>query len=328
MANWLRLQVLQVSCVCLALVGISTAALPQGKAGKERPGRLKVSENVSPRPADRAIFTSNYFNSVRVVGFLEGGVLGGSFDMGVSGNYGPPAGGGTSETGGFFGGTIEVSIPLFAPPPGPPTRFPPLSASRPVSPPIPRFVDPSRPPAPFFGAPVFGVQFHTFTSRDGVVFVTIHPAPSAPTELSFTPDFSVTPYVGLPLVFPDGFGSQQPVVVTPWIGINLQNGQLQIRTDQLGVVDTLAEDVTRTGLAVGINADVVFQAPGGGVPIIIGGGVFANFFSDESFTGRSRLFQYTTRVDSSVEFGAKVRLGVVLSDFWIQGVNTGTELRY
>lgn len=325
MTNWLRLQVLQVSCVCLALVGISTAALPQGKAGKEGPGRLKVSENVSPRPADRAIFSYNYFNNFRVVGFLEGGLSGGSLDLGVSGNYGPPAGGGTSEAGGFFGGTIEVSIPLFAPPPGHPARFPPLSSSRPGSSPLPRFVDP---PGPFFGAPVVGIQFHTFTSRDGVVFVTIHPAPSAPTELSFRPDFSVTPYIGLPLIFPDGFGAQQPVVVTPWIGVNLQNGQLQIRTDQLGVVDTLAEDVTRTGLAIGINADVVFQAPGGGVPIIIGGGVFANFFSDESFTANSRLFQYTTRVDSSAEFGAKVRLGVPLSDFWAQGVNMGTELRY
>ena len=140
---------------------------------------------------------------------------------------------------------------------------------------------------------LFGVKFRTyFGDENDPNQVLIH----------YGRDWMVMPYVGMPMAFvPPGQPPGQTVfVITPFAGPIFEHGTLAIFNNQGQA------SVTRHGVGVGINFDVMLPASGGYQPFLGFGGQFSAMQAvDEVIDG------FNVRLEDKVEARAVVRGGLI-----------------
>lgn len=261
-------------CMGLALF----LALPVERASAQRP---RVSENNPPQPRDRAFFFYDHFANVAI----EGGGSFGSVDGSLSGNFGPtPPTGHANINSAFLGGDASIRLPLF-------------SALRPAV-----------TSGPVFLGPTLGVRGRAYFDAEGRFPFDIHPTP-VPTTLTYERNYAIMPYVGIPIGVGDPFGTGVPVVITPKLGANIENGKVTLVTNEAGPVSTFSRTQTGVGFHGGLDIDMFF-APTGNLRPFIGVGAFVNTSPDLSLQGRSQFpFDYRAKVEQDVQGGFVVRLG-------------------
>lgn len=122
--------------------------------------------------------------------------------------------------------------------------------------------------------------------------------------VNYSRDHMFMPYIGIPLAFPKPGqppGGKQ-FVLTPFIGPIFEQGELSIFNNQGKA------SVTRHGLGVGLNFDVVFPSTSGFRPFIGAGGQLSFMQSvKEDIDG------FDTHLDRDVQARAVVRGGVIFS---------------
>lgn len=120
----------------------------------------------------------------------------------------------------------------------------------------------------------------------------------------YSRDWMVMPYIAMPLAFPKPGqppGGKQ-FVLTPFIGPIFEQGKLSIFNNQGQA------SVTRHGLGVGLNFDVVFPSASGFRPFVGAGGQLSFMQSvKEDIDG------FDTHLDRDVQARAVVRGGVIFS---------------
>jgi hypothetical protein len=147
-----------------------------------------------------------------------------------------------------------------------------------------------------------GLKARTFFDNETTTTLDVHALnPDRDTVLSFVRVWSALPYLGFQFVSP-----HFPFAFTPYLGLNIERSTWRLTTDELGTNINRAvfeQDVTRTGLAIGFDIDIYFQAmdalrpqrpaqaPGLGYTpqFFMRLGAQANFMEEKSISGTSEL---------------------------------------
>ena len=230
---------------------------------------------------------------------LEVGAGSATGDLGVSGNYGPPASGGDSFTQAIVGIDAGVRVDRLGEGMGGMTN---------VAPPPQEVTDQALREirqTPCKG-PVIGVRGRLPVDGEGTTRQAIHPFPSALTSIGYEAQWMLTLYLGYMLMLQTEFANN-PLAFTPWAGVTVQRGELSMTTDELGTVSHFSEDVTRVGPSVGLNVDVPLD---GHDDMFFGVGIQGDFLPEASAMGTSPSFSYRFSRDESFEFSGFARLGV------------------
>jgi len=256
-------------------------------------------------------------STLELIAALEVGAQTNTAPGNLSGTFGNPVSGSFGETNGMAGIDIRglSRVDILRGPQG--TLFGPSPTQGVVNVARgPQGTIYDRPPHITGPGLAFGFRVRTYTNSNGQIQFDVHPTPSYDTFLSYRPDFSVMPYLGLPFTVWNGSNASVPrVVVTPFVGVTIERGRLKLSTDESGGGGTLnifESTKTRTGLTLGLDTDFYFNDNW-----FVGLGGEVNFAPSISARGTSAGgFDYNYELGSSTNFTGKVRLGYSFDPYW------------
>lgn len=288
MTNW-NARALRLAAIAMATLIAGVVLIPDDSlaftSGTQKPrqaSQFRRDDSNSPKPRDRLIFNYNYFSAV-----VEGGGTFGSYSGALSGTFGPaPPGGTASFEKTFIGGDFQVPLGAF---------FGPQAPLR----------------LPF--TPIIGASGRGFVGGgDGTIPFHIHPTPF-PSTLTFARDSSATFYGGVRIHVGDLTGNGTNVVLTPRVGVNVENGKLTFTTNEAGPITVLTRSRTATGFHGGLDADFFLPNTNPTFRPFVGVGVAIDTVPDISLNGRSARFDYRANTDTDVNVTVKGRIGVAFS---------------